>query len=236
MPSDYDGRMKLSWWKWTIAVVAIGAVAWVVVVHNASDGLSTRIGSWAQILAAAGTLGAAALALSTAQENRAQAEKANEALAAATRPQLSLHTSPGMDQVVHLNPGAEVKLIIRNLSPFDAPKLRVSWIMKDGTRRTATGERLSADPNPSKGMIGEHVSYSGGSSTTASVTLGTASEINESKTQVTLYYASQFGNGGWMEHHQWDVWSISSDPEKPLRRDKHTVEPPKWMTMRELGL
>lgn len=234
MPSDYDGGMKLSWWKWTIVVVVIGTVAWVFVVHNASNGLSTRIGSWAQILAAAGTLGAAALALSTAQENRSQAEKANEALAAATRPRLSLHTAPGMEQIGHLSSGDPVKLVIMNLSPFDAPKIRVNWTTKDGTPRASQIVRLLADPSPSKGLVAEHVSYSDGASTSATLTLGTASEISQAEHQVRLYYASQFGNGGWMQVHKWTTWSISDDPERPMWRSKHTVESPRWMTLSDM--
>lgn len=217
-------------------VVAVGAVSWALVVHNSSNGLSVRIGSWAQLLAALGALGAAALALSTARENRDQTEKANEALAAATRPRLSLHTSPGMDQLGHLDSGHPVKLVIMNLSPFDAPKIRVNWTTSDGTPRASQTVRLLADPSPSKGLVSEHVSYSDGASTSATVTLGAASELDPLKHQVRLYYASQFGNGGWMEVHKWSIWSISDDPERPMWRSKHTVEPPKWMTLSDMDL
>lgn len=162
--------MKLSRLWWAVVVVAVIAATWLVVVHNGSNGFSARVGSWAQLLAAFGTVGAAALALSTARENRSQSEKANEALAAATRPRLSLHTSPGMDQLVHMKPDAPVKLMIMNLSPFDAPKIRVNWMTRDGTPRASQTVRLLADPSPSKGLAAEHVSYSDGASTTATLT------------------------------------------------------------------
>lgn len=210
-------------------------MTWMLVVHGSSNGLSVRIGSWAQLLAAAGTLGAAALALSTARENRAQAQKANEALAAATRPQLSLHMLPMMSQRVNMESGALVRLSISNLSAFVAPRIRINWTTKDGMPHEAWIDRLLADPNPEKGLIGEHVSYSGGASTSATVELGTTSNLDDQDNRVRLYYSSQFGNGGWMEVHRWEAWNTSDDSEHPHWQHRHTIEAPKWMTLSDMG-
>lgn len=227
--------MKLSWLVWALVVVFGSVVTWMLIVHNSSNGLSVRIGSWAQLLAAAGTLGAAALALSTAKENRAQSQKANEALAAATRPQLSLQMLPMMKQRAYLQPNETVYLSISNLSAFVAPRIRVNWNTQDGMPHEAWIDRLLGDPNPEKGLIGEHVSYSGDASTSATVQLGVASNLDEQDNRVRLYYASQFGNGGWMEVHRWEAWNTSSDPEHPAWQHRHTIEAPKWMTLSEMG-
>lgn len=227
--------MKFSWVIWALVVLVGGVVTWTLVVHESSSGLSVRIGSWAQLLAAAGTLGAAALALSTARENRTQSQKTNEALAAATRPQLSLHMLPMMSQRAYIKPDAIVTLSISNLSKFDAPRLRVNWTTKDGMPHEAWIENLLADPNPSKGLIGEHVTYSGETRTSAYVKLGEASDLEDRDNRVRLYYASQFGNGGWMEMHRWENWNVSDDPKTAHWQHRHTVDPPKWMTLSDMG-
>lgn len=232
---DYYCDMKFSWVLWALVVFVGGAVTWALVVHESSNGLSVRIGSWAQLLAAAGTLGAAALALSTARENRAQSQKVNEALAAATRPQLALHMLPMMSQRAHMSPDAKVTLSVSNLSRFDAPRVRVNWTTKDGKNHVAWIDRLLADPSPSKGMISEHVSYSGDASTSAHVRLGIASNLDARDNRVRLYYASQFGNGGWMEVHRWETWKTSDDSNNALWQHRHTVDPPKWMTLSDMG-
>lgn len=227
--------MKLSWALWSLVVLVGGAATWALVVHESSNSLSVRIGSWAQLLAAAGTLGAAALALATARENSAQAERANEALASATRPQLSVHMLPMMSQRAYMNPDAKVALSISNLSKFDAPRIRVNWTTKDGIPHEAWIDHLLADPSPSKGLTSEHVSYSGDKSTSAYVNLGAASALQDRDNRVRLYYVSQFGTGGWMEMHRWETWNTSDDPKNAHWQDTHTVDPPKWMTLGDMG-
>ena len=232
----YDCAMRLSWLVWAlVGAMIFGGLTWIPVVHNSSSDLSVRIGSWAQLLAAAGALGAAALALSTARENRAQTEHANVALASATRPRFSMHLSPGMEHIPRLEPNGPVSVSIMNLSPFDAPRFRVDWHTADGTPCQAWGGPLLADPSPSKGFVSEHVSYIGGHSTAARVALGSACQMGHSKYLIRLYYSSQFGNGGWMEAHHWERWDTSDDPENPFWRSRHTVESPKWMTLSEMG-
>lgn len=235
LPNDYYCVMKFSWPLWSFVIVVGGAATWALVVHESSNSLSVRIGSWAQLLAAAGTLGAAALALSTARENSAQAQRANEALASATRPQFSVHMLPMMSQRAHMDPDAEVALSISNLSKFDAPRIRVNWTTKDGIPHEEWIDRLLADPGPSKGLISEHVSYSGDASTSAYVRLGEASALQDRDNRVRLYYVSQFGTGGWMEMHRWETWNTSDDPNNAHWQDRHTVDPPKWMTLRDMG-
>lgn len=210
-------------------------MTYLLVVHNSSNGLSVRIGSWAQLLAALGAVAAAGLALSTAKENREQAENANLALAASTRPLLSLTIYPAPEQLGHCADDQEFTLLITNHSPFDAPRCRVNWSMGDDKPRDAWGDRLFADPDHSKGFFSGGVRYAGDASTSARASLGTAKEWRDGKLEVRLYYASPFANGGWMERHNWNVWNTSDDPEKPHWDSKHTMDTPTWMTLANMG-
>jgi hypothetical protein len=140
-----------------------------------------------------------------------------------------------MKHIPQLEPDHPVSLSIMNLSPFDAPRVRVNWYTADGAQRQAWGGPLLADPSPSKGFVSERVSYIGGASSAGSVPLGTASQMSHRKYLIRLYYSSQFGNGGWMEAHHWETWDASDDPETPRWESRHTVESPKWMTLSEMG-
>lgn len=227
--------MKLSWWQWGLIALAVGGVGWVFVVDNASIGLSTRIGAWAQLLAAFGTIGAAWLALKTARENREQAKTANRALTAATRPLISLTLLPQPKSMKHCERDQPVSLSVSNNSPFDAPKCRVSWTTKHGQTKVEWLDKLSADVDTSVGFS-DGVSHSGGAKSSASVPLGNLEDWDEDDAQIMFFYASPFHNGGWMELHRWRVWNTTSDPEMPPHYEqKHTASAPVWMTLGDIG-
>ncbi|MGO2520818.1 MAG: hypothetical protein ACTH8F_11905 [Microbacterium sp.] len=227
--------MKLSWWQWALIALAVGVVGWVLIVHNSSDGLSTRIGSWAQLLAALGTLGAAWLALKTAKENREQAETANRALTAATRPLMSLHLLPQPKSMKHCEPDQPVSLSVSNNSPFDAPKCRVSWTTKHGQAKVEWLDQLSADVDSSVGFS-DGVSHNNGAKSSVYVPLGSLKDWNVDDAQIMFFYASPFHNGGWMEVHRWRTWNTSSDTDMPPHYEqKHTASAPIWMTLGDIG-
>lgn len=224
--------------RWAIGLITLGimAITYFVVVHTGSEGFGTRIGSWAQLLAALATVLAAWLALATARENREQAKIANRALTAATRPRITLSLMPAPKAMKHCAPNQAVSLAISNNSAFDVPKCRVSWTTKSGLAKVVWVDQLSADPDSSTGFISEGVSRAGGAKSSVSVPLGELNDWDVDNAQVMFFYASPFHNGGWMEVHKWPLWNTSSDPATPAHYEsRHTVGDPTWMSLSDIG-
>lgn len=222
-------------WKLFTIVLVGSMVAYLWVVQFSSDGYSSRMASWAQLVAAGGSVAAAALAFQTARENRNLAESSNRSLAAATRPRLTLYFAPSPDQFGHCQPNQEVHLSIVNNSSFDAMKCRIEWSTVDGHRKQALVGRLYATPDSSSGSFGESVRYTGEHRTSESVSMGNVTDWPEGEQRVTLYTASTFSVGGWREEHTWNTWQDSDDPENPHWTGEHTVSVAEWLPLSDLG-
>lgn len=102
----------MSKWIWPGTAIAVAAFIGIVVI--ADEDASVRVGAWAQFVATLGTVFAAYLAFRTADANRAQAKEANQALAEATRPQLSLNITPNTYGSGRPDPMTPLTLTISN--------------------------------------------------------------------------------------------------------------------------
>ncbi|TSI12617.1 hypothetical protein [Brevibacterium aurantiacum] len=221
--------MKRNWKFWICIGSAIALIALVVIVFMADDSVSVRVGAWAQFVATLGTVFAAALAFRTADANRLQAKDANQAMAVATRPQLSLNVTPKIDGPPLGDKEFDLRLTIINQSQFDVKDGRVEWELKNGVKGEHKFGPIFAAANPESGLVSEHVSYAGDRKSHEYVGLGSQENFTPGTMRVTLYYTSIFSNGEWMEIHYWKTSDINKDSATPHWRMSHTYEPPLWI-------
>lgn len=225
IPADYACGM--SKWIWSGTAIAVAAFIGIVVI--ADDDASVRVGAWAQFVATLGTVFAAYLAFRTADSNRAQAKEANQAIAEATRPQLSLNITPNTYGSGRPDPMTPLTLTISNRSKFNVNACRVDWKLPGGTFSRKDLSAIFADANPSSGMFSDHVPYASGLSSHDQVKLGLHHMYSTSVIEVVFYYSSTFSNGEWMEVHYWETRAEHDNPEDPNWRLFHTYDPPKWI-------
>lgn len=217
----------MSKWIWSGASIAV--VAFIGIVVIADDNASVRVGAWAQFVATLGTVFAAYLAFRTADANRAQAREANQAMAEATRPQLSLNITPNSYGSGRPDPVTPLTLTISNQSKFNADACRVDWKLPHGTFCRKDLGVIFADANPSSGTFSDHVSYTSGLSSHEQVELGLHHKFTSSVIEVVFYYSSTFSNGEWMEVHYFETRDEDDNPEDPNWRLFHTYDPSKWI-------
>lgn len=227
--ADYDCHMKkkLTIWVWIAAAVA--AVAFFVLVPFVDDSLSVRVGAWAQFTATLGTVIAAALAFGTADENRKLAKEANQAMAEATRPQLSLSVTPNSYGPRRDDSITPLTLTIINQSKFNVNDCRVDWELAGGTLSRKEVGAIFADADPSGKEFSEHVAYASGIMSTARVTLGLHDMYAPSTIRVMFYYSSTFSNGEWAEIHYWNTRDRYENSDSQYWELVHTYDPPKWI-------
>ncbi|WP_434590812.1 hypothetical protein [Brevibacterium sp. 1718] len=214
-------------WIWSITAIAFAAFIGIVVV--ADNDPSVRVGAWAQFVATLGTIFAAYLAFRTADANRAQAKEANQALAEATRPQLSLNITPNTYGSGRPDPMTPLTLTISNRSKFNVNAYRVDWKLPGGTFSRKDLGAIFADANPTTGTFSDHVSYASGLSSHEQVELGLHQMYLNSVIEVVFYYSSTFSNGEWMEVHFWETRDEHDRLTDPNWRLFHTYDPPKWI-------
>ncbi|RBP68102.1 hypothetical protein DFO66_101329 [Brevibacterium sanguinis] len=214
-------------WIWIGAAAAI--VAFIGIVYLANDSLSVRIGAWAQFIATLGSVFAAFLAFRTADANRKQANEANQAMAEATRPQLSLTVTPNTYGPPQDNSVTGLHLTIANQSKFNVDDCRVYWEMAGGSISRKEIGPIIADGDPSSRGFGDSVAYASGLMSYATVTLGLHEMFKPSTIRVIFYYSSTFSNGEWMETHYWTTRDAIEDPRSSNWKLVHTYDPPKWI-------
>lgn len=212
---------------WTLGGVAV--LALITMVFIANDSASVRIGAWAQFAATLGTIFAAYLAFRTADANRAQAKEANQAMAEATRPQLSLVITPNTFGSGRPDPITPITLTISNESKFNVDSFRVDWKLPGGTFSRKELGSIFANANPSSETFSHHVSYASGLKSYERVDLGLHNMYAASVIEVRFHYASTFSNGEWMEVHYWETRDEHNNPDSPNWRLFHTYDPPKWI-------
>lgn len=227
MPADYDDEMGKWIWIWIVVVVAV--IAFVVIVVVADDSTSVRVGAWAQFVATLGTVFAAYLAFRTADANRAQAKEANQAMAEATRPEVSLWVTPNTFGSGRPDPVTPLTLTISNESKFNVNASRVGWKLPGGTYSRRDLGPIFASASPPSRTFGYPVTHASGLSSDERIELGLFEMYSAAVVEVIFYYSSTFSGGEWMETHYWENRDEHDNPDSPNWRLFHTYDPPKWI-------
>ncbi len=229
MACGYYYRMKTQLIVMSVAAIAISVGAFIGLVFFADDSQGVRIGAWAQLTATIGTVLAAVFAYNTANANLTQARESRQAVAEATRPQLSVEVKPSKYGPKKGDSKTPVCLTVSNRSKFNVDDCRVEWELGRSSVASKELGPLFADPKPVRGNFGEPLSYADDLQSTKSVPLGVHEKFKASTIRVVLHYTSTFSNGEWLEVHYWTPTDTDENVDTSNWELEHKCDPPKWL-------